>query len=137
MWPSDLKTSIKAHDLYGCGLHREFIDNLYALARRDYYIAVGPNWENIKDKDHSSSCSVHRVYVRPDKSAIEIVNFDTFSLASDISGVYIEETDLPDWAIKKLSVLLFCDWKRKPTMDIDGVGRRIDEHTFWIYNDCC
>ena len=94
---------------------------------------VGLYCNHTQGKDHSNSCSVYRVYVRPDKSAIEIINFDIFSLEKDISGVYIDETNLPDWAIKKLSVLLFCDWKRKSVTEIDGVGRRIDEHTFWIY----
>jgi hypothetical protein len=77
--------------------------------------------------------SIYRVFVDPIHLHIEIVNFDVFPLETDVKDLYIDETDLPDWIKRKLSVLLFCDWKRKSVTEIDGVGRRIDEHTFWIY----
>ena len=95
---------------------------------------MGIHWQNTHDKDCLRSCSIHRVFVRPDASGIEIINFVTFSLDIDISGVYIDETDLPDWVTRKLSALHFCSWGDKPTDEIKGVGRRIDENTFWIYS---
>ena len=76
----------------------------------------------------------YRVKVNPDNSTFEITSLDIFTLEIDISGVYMSETDLPDWARRKLSALSFCDWGKRSTGSIVGVGKRINEHTFWIYN---
>ena len=144
MFPSELLPSIKAHDCYGVGLMRDDdgkIDDgtsLYWLARYDYHAAMGESNQLALPFEPFEKTSrmrgVHRVFIRPDKSAIEIINFDVFPIETNVSGLYIDETQLPDWVKRKLSALLFCNWEKSPTHDIDGVGRRIDEHTFWIYS---
>jgi len=78
--------------------------------------------------------NLYYVSIRTDTSHIKITSIDKFSLEKDISGVYMSETDLPDWVRRKLSALSFCDWDKRSTGSIVGVGKRINEHTFWIYN---
>tara|TARA_E500000318_G_C3491101_1_gene184390 strand:+ start:368 stop:544 length:177 start_codon:yes stop_codon:yes gene_type:complete len=49
-----------------------------------------------------------------------------------VEGVYDSVDELPEWIQRKLSVLNML--KVKPPMrTIDGIGRRIDEDTFWVY----
>ena len=78
--------------------------------------------------------NLYHVSIRTDTPHIKITRIDTFTLEKDISGVYMSETDLPEWVRRKLSALSFCDWGKRSTGSIDGVGKRINEHDFWIYN---
>lgn len=48
----------------------------------------------------------------------------------DLAGLYRVDT-LPDWAQERLAVLMLTSHE-PPTVEIDGVGRRINEYTYWI-----
>ena len=78
--------------------------------------------------------STYRVKVNPDNSTFEITSLDIFTLEIDVSGIYMSETDLPEWVKRKLSALSFCDWEERSTNSLVGVGKRINEHVFYIYN---
>ena len=44
---------------------------------------------------------------------------------------YYEVNELPEWLAGRVAALCLCD-PTPPTPNIEGVGRRIDEHTFWV-----
>ena len=131
MFPSELLPSIKAHDCYGVGLMRDDdgkIDDdtsLYWLARYDYHAAMGESNQLALPFEPFEKTSrmrgVHRVFIRPDKSAIEIINFDVFPIETNVSGMYIDETQLPDWVKRKLSALLFCNWEKSPDLSLKSL----------------
>ena len=75
----------------------------------------------------------YRVKVNPDNSTFEITSLDIFTLEIDVSGVYMSETDLPEWVKRKLSALSFCGWEERSTSSLVGVGKRINEHVFYVY----
>lgn len=78
--------------------------------------------------------NLYYVSISKDTPCIEITSIDKFTLEKDISGVYMSETDLPEWVRRKLSALSFCDWGERSTNSLVGVGKRINEYTFWLYN---
>lgn len=43
-----------------------------------------------------------------------------------------ETTNLPKYVQQRLAILMTCD-PTPPTFNVEGVGRRLDEHTFWIF----
>ena len=51
-----------------------------------------------------------------------------------VNGDYKSTRELPEWLQDRLAVLLVCD-AEPPTIPIPGVGRRIDDNTFWVHVD--
>ena len=119
MFPSELLPSIKAHDCYGVGLMRDDdgkIDDdtsLYWLARYDYHAAMGESNQLALPFEPFEKTSrmrgVHRVFIRPDKSAIEIMNIRfgyivtstvhvfTSVLAKSLTGSRLAPCDTSYW----------------------------------------
>lgn len=46
-------------------------------------------------------------------------------------GVYEDASKLPDWIQDRIAVLSMMSTE-PPTKFVEGVGRRIDEHVFWV-----
>lgn len=61
---------------------------------------------------------------------------ESLNYALDINpiteGVYESIEALPQWVQDKLHVLSTFSSK-PPTIDVGGLGRRIEEHIFWVY----
>jgi len=76
--------------------------------------------------------SIYRAQVDYDTNAIEVTCIGINCVDSALEGMYSSVDDLPDWFIGRLAVLSICD-ADPPTLLIEGVGRRIDEHTYWVY----
>ena len=48
---------------------------------------------------------------------------------------YVQEVeDLPEWIQERIAILMTCD-PMPPTFNVDGVGRRVDENTYWVFDD--
>lgn len=41
--------------------------------------------------------------------------------------------DLPKWVQERVALLSMFDPNEKPAQTIEGIGRRVDANTFWIY----
>lgn len=79
--------------------------------------------------------SVYRVELHQDNS-IGIIAFslaETFAPALD--SAYNNFSELPNWAQRKLAVLMVIDPNKPPIPDLEGVGRRISQNVFWLYGD--
>jgi DUF438 domain-containing protein len=46
--------------------------------------------------------------------------------------LYNNTDELPEWMQEKLALLTMTSMNR-PTKDVVGVGRRIQENIFWVY----
>ena len=54
------------------------------------------------------------------------------TIDTGIDGYYDSVNDLPVWMQERLAILLLTS-AVPPTQEVDGVGRRIDDRTFWLY----
>lgn len=73
--------------------------------------------------------SMYRVQIRD--TAVSVVGLGLDVVDNDLAGVYSVES-LPKLLEDRLAVLMTCD-PTPPTHMVDGIGRRIDDNTFWIY----
>ena len=76
--------------------------------------------------------NIYRVVIYPTTKSASVACFGMEGVDMTVEGVYDSVDELPEWIQRKLSVLNML--KVKPPMrTIDGIGRRIDEDTFWVY----
>jgi hypothetical protein len=67
-----------------------------------------------------------------DSEKIIVISYGIDQTDSALGKMYPSVDDLPDWVQKKLAVLSLLD-PSKPNGDVPEVGRRINQHIFWIY----
>ena len=72
--------------------------------------------------------NVYRVTVNDSRCRVECVGMDP----EYFTGAVGCADELPDWMQQRLAVLMVTS-HTPPTVEIDGVGRRIDKNTFWLY----
>tara|TARA_R100000935_G_C2717102_1_gene116431 strand:+ start:289 stop:570 length:282 start_codon:yes stop_codon:yes gene_type:complete len=75
--------------------------------------------------------NVYRVSIQSDENSIEVACIGMNCVDAKAEGLYDLTKPLPKWLEDKLAVLMLCD-PTPPTVSVDGIGRRIDEHTFWV-----
>jgi hypothetical protein len=75
--------------------------------------------------------NVYRVAVHQD-GAVSVVCFGCEIVDPACEGEYSNVDALPDWVKERLAVLMLMS-PTPPTQDVDGVGRRISDHVFWVY----
>jgi len=68
-----------------------------------------------------------------DKGGVEVVCFDLEKVDSELEGYYDEVSDLPTWVQERIAVLAVCS-PEPPTPTVEGIGRRISENVYWVYN---
>lgn len=83
--------------------------------------------------DHSFPDTVHRVSVRGDTSTVDILTLGMGRVDGLLDGVYTMD-QLPTHIKEKLAVLSIYD-PTPPNESIKGVGKRINESVYWIYED--
>jgi hypothetical protein len=75
---------------------------------------------------------LYRVVI--DGSKVLVLCFGMDLLDPQAEGEYDSVDDLPKWVQDRLAVLMLMDFT-PPTVDVAGVGRRIEENVYWIYAD--
>ena len=77
---------------------------------------------------------VYRISVH-ENARVNITWFDLIeNFAPELDEVYDSVQDLPQWVQERLAVLMVLD----PTQvneEIEGVGRRISKHVFWVFGE--
>jgi hypothetical protein len=76
--------------------------------------------------------SIYRVAIDVVNNHIEVVCFGMDSVDVEAEGIYRSTHELPMWIQEKVAVLSVMS-AAPPTSEVAGVGRRIDETTFWVY----
>jgi hypothetical protein len=76
--------------------------------------------------------SIYRVFVSPTTNEVELLWFGIDDVDSMLRNEYASVDELPEWMQEKLALLSMVP-VTKPTPIIEGVGRRIDNWTYWIF----
>lgn len=100
------------------------------MQRKDSYIASGGllHMHDVTDPMHDDN--TYRISVFPD--GVDVVCFGLESVDSILEGHYDRIDDLPDWVKERLAVLNMMP-PTPPTNSVDGVGRRISAHVYWVF----
>lgn len=106
--------------------------NGYKLCRQRnaYWIAY---W--IEDSDNDKiphDDNVYRVKVWPDTGHVSVTCIGIESVDALVDGNYADTSKLPCWMQERLAVLSVTSPK-PPTHIIEGVGRRINDDTYWVF----
>ena len=74
--------------------------------------------------------NTYRISIFPD--GIDVVCFGLESVDSQLEGHYDGIDLLPNWVKERLAVLNMMP-ATPPTNTVDGVGRRISAHVYWVF----
>ena len=88
--------------------------------------------ERIVDNLLPHDDNIYRVVIYPNTKSVLVSCFGMEGVDTQVEGAYDSVDELPEWIQRKLAVLNTLKVK-PPMQSIDDVGRRIDEHTFWVY----
>lgn len=96
------------------------------VVRRDMYMAT-------KGKDDLALLddTIYRVSIFPDR--VDVLCLGVEKVDSQIDGHYDRPDLLPDWVQERLAILMMMD-ATPPTTEVEGVGRRISTHVYWVYS---
>tara|TARA_R110000782_G_scaffold171008_1_gene262724 strand:+ start:1213 stop:1491 length:279 start_codon:yes stop_codon:yes gene_type:complete len=75
--------------------------------------------------------NVYRVEIRYDAGDVEVTCIGMNCVDAEANGLYDLREPLPKWLEEKLAILMLCD-PTPPTEPVEGIGRRVDERTFWV-----
>ena len=78
-----------------------------------------------------SDNTLYRVCLDPDTNTVEVSCIGMDRVDNELNDTYFNVDDLPMWVQGRLALLMMTDPK-PPTQEVVGVGRRIDQNTFWI-----
>lgn len=73
----------------------------------------------------------YRLHFDSKKCRIEVMYLGMDSVDDLMSGVYDSVEQLPDWVQERLATLSMLSYE-PPTELVKGVGRRINERTYWV-----
>ena len=76
--------------------------------------------------------TVYRVVLSNETKLVHVISFGMEGVDVSPERVYNSVNDLPKWMQEGVALLMMTSAK-PPTEEVDGVGRRIDETTYWLY----
>lgn len=76
--------------------------------------------------------TVYRVVLSNETKLVHVISFGMEKVDVSPERVYNSVNDLPKWMQEGVALLMMTSAK-PPTEEVDGVGRRIDETTYWLY----
>jgi len=100
------------------------------IKRKDLYIATGGYMFMLNEPRTVGDDSIYRVSIFPD--GVDVVCFGLDSVDSCLEGHYDRIDDLPNWVKERLAVLNMIP-ATPPTQEVEGVGRRISGHVYWVF----
>lgn len=75
---------------------------------------------------------IYRVKVIEGTNSIHVACIGMECVDSTMREGYYAVSELPDWFSGRLAVLSICSTD-PPIPELEGVGRRVDENTYWVY----
>lgn len=97
---------------------------------KDWYIATGGHMFMLNNSRGVGDDSIYRVSIFPD--GVDVVCLGLESVDSCLEGHYDRIDDLPNWVKERLAVLNMIPVV-PPTQEVEGVGRRISGHVYWVF----
>jgi hypothetical protein len=76
--------------------------------------------------------TVYRVVLNGETKLVHVISFGMEKVEVSSEQVYNSVNDLPRWMQEGVALLMMTSAK-PPTDEVEGVGRRIDETTYWLY----
>ena len=76
--------------------------------------------------------TVYRILLNDETKLVHVISFGMEKVDVSPERVYNGVNDLPEWMQEGIALLMMTSAK-PPTEEVDGVGRRIDETTYWLY----
>ncbi len=78
--------------------------------------------------------TIYRVHIDIDTKEVNVLRFGIDVLDDGDQGNYNSIDDLPSWIQGRMAVLCMTSLE-PPTPTVEGVGKRIDEQTYWVVKD--
>lgn len=100
------------------------------IKRKDEYIASAGHMFMHDVTNPMNDDNVYRIGVFPD--GIDVVCFGLESVDSKLEGHYDRIDALPKWVQERLALLNMIP-PTPPTSTVDGIGRRISAHVYWVF----
>jgi hypothetical protein len=90
----------------------------------------------VKGKAHPMLARMHddnayRISIQHN-GRVEILCFGIESIDTELEGYYDSLQDLPKWVQERIALLSMLKHE-PPTEEVEGVGRRINVSTYWVY----
>lgn len=76
--------------------------------------------------------TMYRVMVDNGKNCVRVQCIGMYCLDSDVEDTYSGLEKLPQWMQEKVALLMMTSID-PPTVPVEGIGKRISENTFWVY----
>lgn len=76
--------------------------------------------------------NIYRVVIYPRTKSASVSCFGMEGVDMTVEGVYDSVDELPEWMQRKLAILNMLR-VAPPMRTVDGIGKRIDKDTFWVY----
>ena len=76
--------------------------------------------------------TVYRVLLNDETKLVHVISFGMERVDVSPERVYNSVNDLPEWMQEGIALLMMTS-AEPPTNEVEGVGRRIDETTYWLY----
>ena len=76
--------------------------------------------------------NIYRVVIYPRTKIASVSCFGMEGVDMTVEGVYDSVDELPEWMQRKLAILNMLR-VASPMRTVDGIGKRIDKDTFWVY----
>ena len=118
---------------------REFILQQDLLSIGAQFSDIVPNpYKEIHALTNQHDSDIYRIHIRDTgKERISVICIGMERVDACLEGAYDNLQELPQWVQERIAVLSMLDAK-PPTQNIEGVGRRIDADTYWVYRpDSC
>ena len=100
------------------------------IKRKDLYIATGGYMFMLDGPSNTSDDNTYRISIFPD--GVDVICLGLESVDSCLEGHYDRIDDLPNWVKERLAVLNMIP-ATPPTQEVEGVGRRMSGHVYWVF----
>lgn len=100
------------------------------IKRQDHYLASGGQMLMRDVSSGLNDDNTYRISIFPD--GVDVVCFGLESVDSCLEGHYDRIDDLPNWVKERIAVLNMIPVS-PPTGTVEGVGRRISAHVYWVF----
>ena len=101
------------------------MSDMFMLISRTPQRTAAPLFSRMDDNN------AYRIDVRSN-GRVEVLCFGIESIDTELEGYYDSLQDLPKWVQERIALLSMLK-SEPPTEDVEGVGRRISESTYWVY----
>lgn len=100
------------------------------IKRQDHYLASGGQMLMRDVSSGLNDDNTYRISIFPD--GVDVMCFGLESVDSCLEGHYDRIDDLPNWVKERIAVLNMIPVS-PPTSTVEGVGRRISAHVYWVF----